>query len=89
MIRRCRLYAADRTGFARKVRCFGRFRSCVFWGLWSGACGVRMDARLTPLEWAGGHQLNIRYIIHFIFIAQFYVDIIHVTETSVIAVYGI
>ena len=71
-------------------------QSCVLGGLWSGqrwdwrngACGVRTGTRLTPLSWAGGH-LDIRHIVLFIFVEQLNVDIIHITETPIIAVYGI
>ena len=39
--------AADRTGFAREVGCFGRFRSA---SLMSGRNGV--DGRRTATEWS-------------------------------------
>ena len=55
-------------------------QSCVLWGLWRGqrcgwrneACGVRTGARLTPLEWVGGH-LGSERDVYFVFFICGYV----------------
>ena len=54
MLRRCLLDAADRTGFARMVGCYEKFRSASLMSVRSG-----VDGRRTATEWSAVISLAI------------------------------